>query len=112
MASFLCSLLAAAAAWAEGESAALPAGVRAVWDLEKAQRETTATRERVSINGLWRWQPGKGDEKIPDGAWGYFKVPASWPGITDYQHKDCQAVWPDAAWKDLKLGTISSAWSR
>ncbi len=37
--------------------APLPAGVRAVWDLGKAHREETATRGRVCLNGLWRWQP-------------------------------------------------------
>ena len=35
----------------------LPNGVKAVWDLAKAYRETTPKRERISINGLWRWQP-------------------------------------------------------
>ena len=39
------------------DNAPLPAEVRVVWDLKKAHRETTPTRERVCINGLWRWQP-------------------------------------------------------
>ena len=39
------------------DDAPLPAGVKAVWDLEKAYREKTPTRERVCLNGLWRWQP-------------------------------------------------------
>lgn len=30
---------------------ALPSGVKVVWDLDKAYREKTATRERVSLNG-------------------------------------------------------------
>ena len=38
-------------------AAPLPDGVQAVWDVEKAFRETTSTRERICINGLWRWQP-------------------------------------------------------
>ncbi len=42
-----------------GEDAPLPPGVHAVWDLGKAYRETTPTRERLSINGLWRWQPAE-----------------------------------------------------
>ncbi|MDA1191145.1 MAG: hypothetical protein O3A46_05595 [Candidatus Poribacteria bacterium] len=45
---FVGSLLAATEA-----SATLPDGVRAVWDIERAHRVTTDTRERVSINGLW-----------------------------------------------------------
>lgn len=39
------------------ESVALPDGVKAVWSEESAFHEVTATRERISINGLWRWQP-------------------------------------------------------
>ena len=35
--------------------AALPNGVKAVWGLDKAWREKTPTRERVCLNGLWRW---------------------------------------------------------
>ena len=46
-------------AWAEMPDAVLPAGVKAVWNLDKAQREKTATRERVCLNGLWRWQPAR-----------------------------------------------------
>ena len=38
-------------------SVKLPDGVHAVWDTAKAFRETTPTRERLSINGLWQWQP-------------------------------------------------------
>ena len=68
-----------------GPEIMLPNGVRAVWDLEKAYREKTPTRERVCLNGLWRWQPaGEVADAVPSDRWGYFKVPGSWPGITDY----------------------------
>src|SRR5947209_19676766 len=99
MASFLCSLLSAAAAWAEGESAALPAGVRAVWDLEKAERETTATRERGCINGLWRWQPGTTAQQAAGGGTGYCKLPGAWAGVNGYREKAGQAVWPKSKLK-------------
>jgi hypothetical protein len=89
----------------------LPDGVRAVWDVEKAARETTPTRERISINGLWRWQPARGKlEQIPDGHWGYFKVPGCWPGITDYLQKDCQSVFVHPAWKEERLAATVAAW--
>ena len=69
----------------EQSAAALPPGVKAVWDMSKAHRETTPTRERTCINGLWRWQPAEAkSEQVPAGNWGYFKVPGCWPGITDY----------------------------
>src|SRR6266566_105515 len=45
-----------------------------VWDLGRAYRQATATRERICIKGLWRWERSKGVE-LPAGGWGYFKVP-------------------------------------
>ena len=47
------------------EPARLPKGVKAVWDLDKANRDKTATRERVCLNGLWRWQPVSGAAAAP-----------------------------------------------
>lgn len=89
----------------------LPAGVRAVWDLDCAFCEATATRERVCLNGLWRWQPaGETADAIPAGQWGYFKVPGCWPGVTDYMQKDCQTVFAHPAWKDRRLSEVSTAW--
>src|SRR6185436_1931725 len=108
LAILLAMCLATAAARADDGN--LPAAVRPVWELSKAQREATATRERVCINGLWRWQPGGGGDAVPQKGWGYFKAPGPWPGITDYMQKDCQMVWPHDSWKDVKLGSINSAW--
>src|SRR5438876_763372 len=91
--------------------AALPNGVKAVWDLEKAYREKTPTRERVCLNGLWRWQPAAAvTETVPAGRWGYFKVPGCWPGISDYMQKDSQTVYAHPAWKDVNLRDLSAAW--
>src|SRR5258705_6415453 len=75
------------------ESATLPDAVKAVWDLSKAQHDTTPTRERICLNGLWRWQPAEAQsQQPPSGQWGFFKVPGSWPGISDYMQKDSQTV--------------------
>jgi beta-galactosidase len=95
----------------DDRDAALPAGVAAVWDIEAAQRESTATRERVCINGLWRWQPAEKDAVAPPvGNWGFFKVPGCWPGITDYLQKDCQTLFAHPAWKDVPLASVKTAW--
>jgi len=89
----------------------LPDGVKAVWELSKAYHETTATRERICLNGLWRWQPADAkSEQVPDGSWGFFKVPGCWPGITDYMQKDSQTLYPHPTWKGLNLGGIAAAW--
>ncbi len=103
---------AAGPAVCQDQSAApLPAGVKAVWDLSKAFRESTPTRERVCVNGLWQWQPAaERTDQPPTANWGYFKVPGSWPGITDYMQKDSQTVFAHPTWKDKRLGAITRAW--
>ena len=115
----------AAAPQIAGRAAAggeLPPGVKAVWDLAKAYRESMATRERLSINGLWRWQPaGREGDAAPDGGWGYLRVPESWPdgaqgpGDTtlffrhpDWAKKDLAGV--TAAWQQREV-TVPGEWS-
>jgi hypothetical protein len=89
----------------------LPEGVEAVWDIEKAYHQSTPTRERICINGLWRWQPaGEDTSVVPTDGWGYFKVPGCWPGITNYMQKDCQTVHAHPNWQDLNLRNIAGAW--
>lgn len=92
-------------------AAPLPEGVTAVWDIAKAHHETTPTRERISINGLWHWQTASNDEnQVPAKNWGHFKVPGCWPGITDYLQKDCQTLYSHPSWKNQRLGDITAAW--
>ena len=92
-------------------SVQLPPGVQAVWEPDKAYHETTATRERICLNGLWQWQPAGAQAKdVPSEAWGYFKVPGCWPGITDYMQKDCQTVYAHPAWAQQKMSSVSAAW--
>jgi len=107
------------AAWVVGAATACPAqtdaplprGVKAVWDLDKAYRQKTSTRQRVCLNGLWRWRPAEGAAAaVPAGGWGYFKVPGCWPGITNYMQKDCQTVHAHPSWRRAKLRGIIAAW--
>jgi len=92
-------------------SVELPKGVKAVWDLDKAYREATPTRERICINGLWRWQPARDVAgSPPEGDWGYFKVPGFWPGLQQWQQEDTQTCFVHPAWKDVKLSSITAAW--
>ncbi|HLH57071.1 MAG TPA: glycoside hydrolase family 2 TIM barrel-domain containing protein [Verrucomicrobiae bacterium] len=92
-------------------SIVLPLGVEPVWDVGKAYHETTPTRERLCLNGLWRWQPAEVQaKKVPLENWGYFKVPGSWPGITDYMQKDCQVVYTHPSWAEQKLSSVTAAW--
>ncbi|TVS14596.1 MAG: hypothetical protein EA424_18825, partial [Planctomycetaceae bacterium] len=93
------------------QAVALPAGVRAVWDLDAAHRESTDTRERICINGLWQWQPAElQNDEVPEQGWGFFKVPGAWPGITTYMQKDFQTVHAHPQWRDTRLSGVSAAW--
>lgn len=79
--------------------------------MSKAYREATPTRERICLNGLWQWQPADAkSEQVPTESWGYFKVPGSWPGISDYMQKESQTVFAHPSWKDQKLGAVTAAW--
>ena len=89
----------------------LPAGVKAVWDLGKAYRVKTATRERICLNGLWRWQPAREDsQSVPAERWGFFKVPGFWPGDSNYIQEDCQTVYSHPDWRNQNLREITAAW--
>ncbi len=95
---------------AEQSTEPLPKGVKAAWDLSKAYREATPTRERVCLNGLWRWQPVENmTNEVPTDGWGYFKVPGPWPGITSYIQHDSQTVYRHANWKDEDLRSVKMA---
>jgi hypothetical protein len=96
---------------AAAEPALLPNGVKIVWDLDKAHRDKTATRERICLNGLWRWQPGReAANSVPDDGWGYFKVPGFWPGNANYIQEDCQTLYPHPKWKNAELRGTTAAW--
>jgi beta-galactosidase len=96
---------------ADPTAVALPKGIEAVWDIKLAYHESTPTRERICLNGLWQWQPADTSSKeLPAGGWGYFKVPGCWPGINDYMQKDCQTTYSHPSWSSRKLGDVKAAW--
>jgi beta-galactosidase len=89
----------------------LPDGVSATWDIGKAYHETSPTRERICINGLWKWQPGTAQSnELPSVNWGYFKVPGSWPGISNYMQKESQQIFAHPLWNNKSLNSIDIAW--
>lgn len=101
--------------------ATLADGVTAEWGLGGAHRETTPTRERVSVNGLWEWRPAETTpatgEATADAtdveAWGHVKVPAPWPGSRgNYMWRQTQTHYPGAAWADADMRAVDMAWYR
>ena len=92
------------------ESVPLPEGVKAVWDLNKAYRQSTTTREHISINGLWQWQPGERQfNELPVSNWGYFKVPGPWHNSTD-KRNETQKLFAHPDWKSQLLENVTVAW--
>jgi len=103
-------LLVASGAKGDDTAVALPPGVIAEWDLAKAYHQTTPTRERICLNGLWRWQPAGELDAVPAEDWGYFKVPGSWPGINDWMQKDSQTLYVHPKWRGVDPAGVKSAW--
>ncbi len=105
--------LAGQASGQQAEDTVLPEGVVAVWDVAKAYRETTPTRERICINGLWRFKPSAGDEEPvppPGTGWGYFKVPGTWPlGAGRRETGPSQRIFAPEGWSET-LADVDAAW--
>ena len=58
----------------------------ALFRLDDAARIRTALREKVSLNGLWRFRPvfeALQEMRPPRDGWGWFKVPAAWPDLSN-----------------------------
>ncbi len=58
----------------------------ALFRLDDAARIRTAFREKVSLNGLWRFRPvfeSLQEMRPPRDGWGWFKVPAAWPDLSN-----------------------------
>ena len=85
----------------------------AAGSIEDAARETTPTRERVCLNGLWEFRPLYDGETAgpppPRGSgWGYFKVPGAWPTHDNGMRFHLSAL----VRPRLNLKTLNSAWYR
>ena len=66
--------------------------------LEDAWRQVTPTREKVCLNGLWRFRPvvkGEAAAGVPASGdcWGWFKVPGIWPDSRAALSGGAQQVW-------------------
>lgn len=80
------------------------------WSLDDAPRVKTATREKISLNGLWRFQPVEAlDEAPPRSGWGYLRVPSSWP-LDYFAVYDGQLQPVGPRWRDAPLREYMAAW--
>ena len=91
----------------------LPPGVKAVWDMREAHHETTPTRERICVNGLWRFQPAEvTTDQVPQGNWGFFKVPGPWPEyrVKAWMADESQELYRHPSWEQKDFKTVDLAW--
>jgi hypothetical protein len=80
-----------------------------MWNLEGARREATPTRERISMDGLWQWQPAAGaTDNVPTDGWGYLQVPAAWPG--GGRRGGGSVFSPHPSWQNRPMGEVTAAW--
>ena len=97
---------------AKAGQAAAPA-YTVVWDMAKAYREATPTRERICVNGLWRWQPaGAATEVVPTDGWGYLRVPESWPGGNQRMVQARSFSTRIASWEKQDVSGVTAAWQQ
>ncbi len=85
-----------------------------LWSFEDAWKLKTASREQISLNGLWQFRPvltGESVDQIPaaGSGWGYFKVPGVWPkalaGDQNFYLSPLMA-------RKFKPAELNSAWYR
>jgi len=100
---------------------AVPPEGKKPWTLDAAARDVTPTRDRVSMLGLWRWQPAEASaDKVPADGWGFLEVPMSWPrgggepqatrGGRGPRREGSEAFAKHPNWKDRNLSGLTAAW--
>jgi hypothetical protein len=81
-----------------------------VWDMAKATHESTPTRERICVNGLWRWQPaGSAADFVPSDGWGHLRVPEAWPSGKE-RWSGAQLYYPNPTWEKPDASGVAAAW--
>ena len=100
-------------------NAPLPEGASPdVWGLDDAWRQTTPTREKISMNGLWGFRPVLPGEAVerppaPGDSWGWCKIPAIWPSAREGDQA-VQRIWPAPRFAEPARGATAfdQAWYR
>jgi len=104
LAALACGLASQAAAQVD-----VPPEGQATWQLEGALREATPTRERISMSGMWQWQPaGDAMDSVPADGWGYLQVPSPWPA--GGRRGGGPSFYPNPAWEEGQLRDVTAAW--
>jgi len=95
------------------EDARLPAGVTVRWDYENAWKRKSRTRERVCINGLWKFipvEPEEGNIPAQGKGWGYLKVPGCWPTTETWDTGEFKPIAPEIWEEKFDFRRVEAAW--
>jgi len=95
------------------EDLKLPSGLSLNWDLNKAWKQTSDTRELICLNGLWKFMPAMTNEErlkppVDGKGWGWFKVPGIWPASS---HTSQKFLLP-SFYNIKKIKNMDTAWYR
>ena len=65
-----------------------PSGEEISWSLRNAWSQNSLTDGKICLNGYWNFLPAEEAETsaVPQGAWGWFKVPGIWPNPQGLPH--------------------------
>ncbi len=99
--------------------ASLPEGFQGdPWSMDTAWRQTTQTRERICLNGLWAFRfvlTNETPDRVPPPGdlWGWFKVPGMWPtSVGDLEQSPQVVYWAPWLGDRLDLVSFEQAWYR
>ncbi len=90
-----------------------------LFSLDNAERKSSSCREKVTLNGLWKFRPVFRDADAksvlaPGSGWGWFKVPASFPELTQRAYgpgaNNNIAYLPEALKSAARKEKIREAW--
>ena len=102
----------------EKDDLPLPQSAADAWDMDQTWKQTSPTRARICINGLWRFVPvAPGSEAATppaDGTgWGWFKVPGIWAADAAQINEAVQQMHL-APWIEerVDLRALEQAWYR
>ncbi len=71
---------------------------KAFWSLDGAEKVTTPTRERITLNALWRFQVTDADHPFDPAKWMYLSVPGRYSGQAN-GNTDCEFFLRDGNFK-------------
>ena len=65
-----------------------PSGAEVSWSLDGAWSRSSSTNGKICLNGYWNFLPADnaGTAAVPQGEWGWFKVPGIWPNPQGLPH--------------------------